>query len=215
MLRRWHMLKRADVLDNSFTPAVDVRPCAIADTILVACYVDHITAPARARHAIMRLFIRDNDDPVVFLLDFFKRSTEIGSVMRLASIESVAQREPPAWRHFDQIIRKSEHASLLTDFAKQDGESARSVGAKQFGPTRQRGRHAARYVHEEHRPPRQFFLFNERRKHRALECFFPLGRMASRSEKTERQDASGVHRTDTGKDQRLVHTCLLHVPQIP
>lgn len=70
MLCRWHQLRGANALDNSLAPAVDVRPRAVADTVLVAGYVEHVAAPARARYSIMCLFVCDNNDPAYFSLIF-------------------------------------------------------------------------------------------------------------------------------------------------
>src|SRR5882672_11522037 len=60
--------QRADVLDHRLAPPVDVRPLAVANTVLVTRHVDHVTLPFRAGHGIVSLFVSDDNQAVVLLL---------------------------------------------------------------------------------------------------------------------------------------------------
>src|SRR5882762_1683948 len=172
--------QRTDVLHNGVTPAVDVRPWAVADTVLVAGNIDHVALASRPRHMIVSLLVRDYDDPVVLSPDLFERPAEVGCTVRLARVERVAQRKSSPRTHLNQVIRKSERDRLLTDFPKQNGEAVCRIGSEHLRPTRQRGHHAARNVYEEYSSTRQFFLRLQRGKHCPFERFFPLGRISSR-----------------------------------
>src|SRR4029077_16964524 len=48
-------LQRADVLDDGFRPAIDVRPLAVADTVLIRRHVDHVTLLLRRGYGIVCL----------------------------------------------------------------------------------------------------------------------------------------------------------------
>jgi hypothetical protein len=61
-------LQRADVLDDRLAPAVDVRPLAIANAVLVAGHVDHVALAARRGHRVVRLLVGDDDQAIVAAL---------------------------------------------------------------------------------------------------------------------------------------------------
>src|SRR5580698_4128900 len=67
-LSRRRPLQRADVLDNRLSPAVDVRPLAVANAVLVAGHVDHVTFTLRPRHGVVRLLVSDRDQAIAAVL---------------------------------------------------------------------------------------------------------------------------------------------------
>src|SRR5258706_5132382 len=105
--------QRTDVLHNGVTPAVNVRPWTVADTVLVAGNIDHVALASRPRHMIVSLLVRDYDDPVVLFPELFERPGEVGCTVRLARLERVAQRKPPPGRHLKHAIRQRVRHCLL------------------------------------------------------------------------------------------------------
>src|SRR5437016_1224772 len=64
----WRLLQRADVLNDRLAPAVNVRPLAVADAVLVAGHIDHIALALRRGYSVVRLLVGDNDQAIVALL---------------------------------------------------------------------------------------------------------------------------------------------------
>src|SRR6185312_3072130 len=131
-------LKLADVLNHRFAPAIDVRPCAVADTVAGAGYVDHVSLAARRGNAVVRLLVGDHDDPVVGLTHHVQCASEVRATVRLADLHRVAQSEAAPRGNEDSIRGEGVDAHLLADFAQQHSETVGRVGPKHLGLTRQR-----------------------------------------------------------------------------
>src|SRR5579871_2209352 len=214
LLRR---LQRADVLDHRLAPAVDVRPLAVADAVLVAGHVDHIALAARRWHRVVRLLVGDDDQAIVavLLIQLSDCLTELSAVVTLRLVDRVAQSKAATRRHFDQRVGKAEHAYLLANLTQQYREPVCRVRALHLGPLRERSRHRAGNVDENNRLSRQLLLRADALEHRLLKRLFPLRSVTRRSQKAERQHTRRAHGAERGEYEILVHSNLPHVAQVP
>src|ERR1051325_4687445 len=54
-----------DVAHDRIGPAIDMHPRTVADAVLIRRHVDHVAAPGWARHSVMRLLVRHDNQPVI------------------------------------------------------------------------------------------------------------------------------------------------------
>ena len=95
-----------DVLDDRLAPAVDVRPLAVADAVLVAGHVDHVALALRRGHRVVRLLVGDDDQAVVLLASCSATRPPCPAACRCAAgcVDGIAQGKAPTRRHLDELV---------------------------------------------------------------------------------------------------------------
>src|SRR5580704_705763 len=114
----------ANVIDHRLTPAIDVRPRAIANAVLRARYVDHVTAAVRRRYTVVRLLIGDNDDAVILIAQAAQSMAQLRSTVGLAGYNRITQSKATTRRYPQQFVGEAVDLDCVADFAQQHSQSA-------------------------------------------------------------------------------------------
>ena len=99
--------KATQVIDDCLTPAIDVRPGAIADAVPRTCHVDYITAAMWRRYTVVRLLVGDHDDAVIRIAQAPESMAKLRSTVGLAGYDRIAQSKATTRRHPDQLVREA------------------------------------------------------------------------------------------------------------
>lgn len=68
-LLRLGPLQLANVLNYRFAPAIDMRPRSVANAVLGACHVDHVSLALGRGNNIIRLLVGRHDDSIKIVIN--------------------------------------------------------------------------------------------------------------------------------------------------
>src|SRR5579872_4986200 len=175
--------------DHGLGEAIDARPGAVADAVLVRGDVDNGAASLRLWHRVVALLVGEDDQAIALAVDLADGLAEIGPAMRLRANHGVPQRETAPRGYLHHLVREGEDLDLLAYLAREDGEAAGRLRPGHFGLGGERSEHRSRHVDQQPRAATKPRVTLDRLQHRGFELRLEVRRIARRGDEAVGKDA--------------------------